>query len=453
MIAQDRPTRNKWVSLATVLATALAIFLAYRFYQREQRRKAFAAEYAMLVGSSTPATPDDLERFYKSLPYSPEATDAWQAAFTAVRPTLRGSPIKFDGLPPRPGDSWSELPRIVQFLEQNKVALATIDAASEFQEACQYLDDFSQFYNMALRHVDGLNAVIGVLRHRLHVRTHQGDAAGAIVDLKAMIRAGETLRLEPMFVSQLVRRHLLRRNLEALQNILAVGRFSDEQLGQLQAELVAIDLDGGMELGTLGEIVWGLKVFRDPAEAAAGSTPAVIHQAWTQDDPASFLLMMREFLDASRTEWPEPLERTAKYHSMSVNAAAVRAPLGGEWHSPTNMGGAMRHNLIVNTAVQTARVQAAIASLAAIRFRQATGHWPKSLVEMTPKFLEMIPTDPFTGGPLRMKQDGHRLIIYAVGVNATDDDGVEKAEANEQGHAWRRGNPDVSFEVLMEHSE
>ena len=65
----------------------------------------------------------------------------------------------------------------------------------------------------------------------------------------------------------------------------------------------------------------------------------------------------------------------------------------------------------------------AIAAIAAERYRLANGGWPQKLDELVPRFLDQVPTDPYDGQPLKMKRTERELIIYALGLDRTDNGG------------------------------
>ena len=71
-------------------------------------------------------------------------------------------------------------------------------------------------------------------------------------------------------------------------------------------------------------------------------------------------------------------------------------------------------------SVDLARVAVALG-----RYRLAHGEYPESLNVLAPQFLENIPHDIIGGQPLRYHRttDG-QFVLYSVGWNQTDDDGV-----------------------------
>jgi hypothetical protein len=73
--------------------------------------------------------------------------------------------------------------------------------------------------------------------------------------------------------------------------------------------------------------------------------------------------------------------------------------------------------------------QCAIVALAAERFRRDAGRWPKTLDELTPKFLDETPLDPFTDEPLGYCPTRDGVVIYSVGpegkYNGTYRDGKQ----------------------------
>jgi len=70
------------------------------------------------------------------------------------------------------------------------------------------------------------------------------------------------------------------------------------------------------------------------------------------------------------------------------------------------------------------RRDALLAAIALERFRRERGSWPHALSELVPSHLPNAPTDRFDGRPLRYRViDGHPL-LYSVGADRDDDNGL-----------------------------
>jgi hypothetical protein len=69
--------------------------------------------------------------------------------------------------------------------------------------------------------------------------------------------------------------------------------------------------------------------------------------------------------------------------------------------------------------------QLELSACALERFHLARGHYPDSLSELYPAFLQKETRDPINGEPLRYhsKSNDH-FILYSVGWNEKDDNGT-----------------------------
>jgi hypothetical protein len=71
------------------------------------------------------------------------------------------------------------------------------------------------------------------------------------------------------------------------------------------------------------------------------------------------------------------------------------------------------------------------------RFRLAQGNYPDSLDALVPQFMEKIPHDIIGGEPLHYQRtaDG-KFLLYSVGWNETDDDGLPGTLADVKKGDW-----------------
>jgi hypothetical protein len=67
-------------------------------------------------------------------------------------------------------------------------------------------------------------------------------------------------------------------------------------------------------------------------------------------------------------------------------------------------------------------------ALALAEYHAESGEYPATLHELTPRFLPDLPTDRFSGRPLRYRRTRAGYLLYSVGVNGRDDGGRGPAE-------------------------
>jgi len=74
-------------------------------------------------------------------------------------------------------------------------------------------------------------------------------------------------------------------------------------------------------------------------------------------------------------------------------------------------------------AVDRAWRDAAVATCAALRFRAETGAWPARAEDLSPKYLSVVPRDPWTDTPIRMSTDADGFRMWSTGEDGRDDGG------------------------------
>jgi hypothetical protein len=67
-----------------------------------------------------------------------------------------------------------------------------------------------------------------------------------------------------------------------------------------------------------------------------------------------------------------------------------------------------------------------ICELALARYHQDYGHWPATLDELVPKYLQRVPTDPLSpnGDALKYHPANDAYVLYSLGSNCVDDNGA-----------------------------
>jgi hypothetical protein len=443
-----------WRRLAAGVVVVLVLLAAYSIVKSVWRQRLVRAEVARIRAAGEAVTTDDIAAAYRIPAGAPNATPAWRLVFQTLGPDRAAGYPDF-GLgragaqPPAPPGAWKELEAAQQFVANYAPLYGQIEAAVKAPGECEYLTDFSRGYQTSINFVQHLVSIRRLLVLWAFVRVHEGDASGAASDLRAVLKTTETLAREWGLGSQLTRLASNQAAVRAIERLLPGADWDDAELAALENALLAIDYHAGMALMVQDQRVDGLLAFEDASTAGARYVPTFAYRAWTGDDPLTFLETYRELLEATRGPWPAPLVRTAKFKAKSpedlANEEQASALVGGSWVVPSRLAGLVRWQ-IEQTARETARLRAAAAGLAALRFRRAEGRWPRSLEELVPSWLGTVPLDPYTGKPLLVTSADDGVVVYSVGLNGRDDGGVETPEVDQWGSHFH-GAPDVAFRV------
>ncbi len=83
------------------------------------------------------------------------------------------------------------------------------------------------------------------------------------------------------------------------------------------------------------------------------------------------------------------------------------------------------------------RDQIAALAVALRRFRMDRGQYPDALSALAPKYLPDVPADLFSGEPLKYRREGKGFLLYSVGLNGKDDNGVATFDREEGDIVWR----------------
>ena len=70
-----------------------------------------------------------------------------------------------------------------------------------------------------------------------------------------------------------------------------------------------------------------------------------------------------------------------------------------------------------------ARRDAVELAIAINRYQRQNGDWPETAIQLVPNYLETLPVDPLTGGPLHFAIVAGQLKVYSLGNNLTDEGG------------------------------
>jgi len=315
---------------------------------------------------------------------------------------------------------------------REKVAQSITNAApllAGFDKGAQLpLSEFDigimQSIQVCKNRVNSVQAAISLLSLRTLdlIRAQNGDAAAqSIVSTLKLMRVFDTYPILFVQSRKVVQIRLLCSDICLL---ITRCRLSEHKLADLQYLLEETFPPESLETTLLAERAYQLEVGRNliprgvVARYLAADEPALPerlalpryrwHRMRMFSKSVAYLRNIARLIAASQRPWPEPLDEIVDINVMpskSKGLISVVAPL-------------------TRITVETlAAVRCVTTAIAVERYRNQYGSAPDSLEAICPRYIESIPLDPYTGGPLLYSRDDVSYKVYSAGSNRVDDGG------------------------------
>jgi hypothetical protein len=282
---------------------------------------------------------------------------------------------------------------------------------------------------------DDVNRVAYLLADDAILHAEAGDCAGALISTRAIFNVGRSFGDEPSRLAQEVRSRVTGLASRHLERVLAQGEAPEPLLASFQGLLEDEDAQPGLLTALRGDRValdelFGKVVAGEvPRTAIPGavSLPALfrffLDRNTLRENRIRILEELNELVEAAKL--PDG-ERESRVEVLLNRYTAERGSRG--------VFSQVRHSLedkLLLNAYSTAgwsRVFAAwrrtaIAPLAAERYRLIYRRWPERLDQLVPRWLASVPHDPFSKGPILLRQQPDGLFVYSVGWDQRDDGG------------------------------
>jgi hypothetical protein len=282
-----------------------------------------------------------------------------------------------------------------------------------------------------------LRQVIQLLNRDSMAYAEAGDAHEAINSCLRAFNAGRSIGDEPFAITQLVRFAGVVIACQTADRILAQTEPESDDLRRLQELLEKEDATPYRRILWRGERALG-NALLEPIES--GATTFSKMGAENTDWSESVLPFVYE--DCVRSIHPQLFDYSARMQ------ATARLPYQFRIAAMEQIGKEMdetKPNLATAFFLNYPKIETAICrlnavlrchavGLAAERYRRSHGNWPETLTQLTPNFIAVVPTDPFTDDPLLYHRLPDGVVIYSVGLDGEDNGGnVEMGKPNDPG--------------------
>lgn len=448
-----RSHRRRVVILVVFALVALpAAVLGYLAWQSNSRFRAALSE-AREIG--LPTSIEELEAMWPAVPYERNAALLYQKAFDAVtgkeevRDEGKVPVVSMAKAPDDPREPFGDqmLAASREYLERQSLALELLSEASSLPESSYPWQISDSAFLPHLRKVRDATRLLSVAAW-VEAEDSKGDAA--LKRVGEGLAVGGSIDSEPILMSKLAASASRSIAVHSLTRVLARSHPSDGALAALQG-----DLRQSAGRLTFDDVIKGeFALFCDLCTGGTGGMTVEsgwddnLVQRWGQSwifrrQLVNSMPAFRDALEAA--EAPTPA-------NLRANAPSGLAPLG-QMTSP--LAGALLDSMQRGRmAVEHARAKllAAEAGVAALRFYNANGRMPESLDELVPDYLATMPIDPFTGQALVFLKTDDGLVIYSVSFDGVDDGGYPSLITPPEGpdsRKWKRQYDDSGFRLVL----
>jgi hypothetical protein len=424
-------------------ATVVLLLVAFVLWNYLSLRSDLRLEAIRKAGY--PVTLAELDAWYPAVPDAQNAALVYTNAFALLEPQGNSSQVPSLStrltdltLPPRgealPAEDEVE---ILNLLATNQAALRLLHSAAAL-EASRYPVQLREGAFVLLPHLGKARLAVLLLCAESQLHSAHGENALAVQSLTTAGRLADSLKAEPLLISQLVRIACWNVIYARLQWTLNAVSLTDEQLGSLQQLLREAEQPQAFARGLAGEQAMGLAYFTDtrmqrsllssgqsPAENASASLRAAMLfdvlklSGQFEKDKAFFLEAMATNLAIAEAPYP------MRFKLNQQSSAGVPA-VPGRFYIISHLLLPRLSSILHKDADHAARVRVAQAALAVERYRRVHAEsLPDSLAELVPAYLDAPPLDPIDGQPLRFTKLAKGYVIYSIGSDGKDNGGTE----------------------------
>jgi hypothetical protein len=310
--------------------------------------------------------------------------------------------------------------------------------------------DLENPWGILLPHLAVMKELMQLLGLKACAELAAGNNERALEDVRLMVRVVDSMQNEVFLINYLVRVACFQIALQPVWEGLALDRWADPQLEELQRMMLRLNFVDDLRTPFQAEQAAGIltadlvlkqrykwdflnalmgseegNICPPEAHPAGNIVIRLIPRGWYRMEQYEYAHLFQQFVLpgsdlTNRTVSPAVIER---------NQAQLKGMFPGGWRTvlkhrflATLMLPAVSKTHAKAAHAQTAAHQAAIAC-ALERYRRKHGQYPAALTLLAPEFINPVPHDAIGGKPMRYKST-KPIAIYSVGWDETDNGGT-----------------------------
>jgi hypothetical protein len=459
---------NDYCSKGVTPQNNAAVLLWQAFGPHEVPEKARAEFLKRLGLAPLPEKADYLIHFGESYtstckecpPFGSEKRDAW----------LKNIDERFQKAIGRP---WSreEFPVVAGYLDANEKPLALVIEATRQPKMYWPVvngGEFEEYFGRTLMgttyspDIGRMRSAARLLRLRAMLRAHEGKIDSAWQDLLACHRLARLLRQQPVLVDLLVANTLEAIACGGDAALAQAAHMTCEQLKGFRADLRSLPpppdavegfsfgerifcLDGMRDGKTAMrywdlELTWGC-ITKPTGEALKklAADPRIDWNDLLRFANVRFDQLVEAFRRPTYIEQRDAVNKLAKELANAASQtddpkalAKLLSPQTPAYEVSkqfANLAAYSEFDALTAIPACEARRQVwldlADLALAMAEYHNDHGGYPLALGELSPKYVEKLPKDPFSEQDYRYRREGKGYLLYSVGMNGRDDGGRE----------------------------
>ena len=453
--------RSSWITRIAVLLVIVAVLAsAWQYLLHRGTGSSNIGEYeARIKARGEPLTMEDLAAMYPAVPDESNGAMQLIAIWERDNPGFwrnfrqglklgERSNEPWDTNLPYLGSDAKHIARRASWSEQNLVAAQNlVDVRRERLQEVRAAIRQHQFHfplklsdgmMLLLPHLTEIRNEAQQLRIAGELSSERGEVNAAVDQLADVFLTGDTLRTEPLLISQLVRMACYTMGIGSAERLISRQKLSEQQLDRIETMIDGIQLTNSLRRALLSERVMFSDFYEsgrgwlDPSAANEASEQTKVQAGMTflsvtglksADRRLMFGTMEKALELADKNDADSRVEFQGLFEKCAVEAHRFPPKILSMMLLPS------LKKIPDRFASIEVRCSAMRVALAVERYRlRHDDKLPGKLEDLTPEFLKKVPVDPFDGQPLRFRLLTNGYVIYSIGANRVDDGGTERPE-------------------------